>query len=307
MKIQSCSVDVPIIKGGKCINDCAFCVSKMKNLQYKNQMDCNMPFFDLYLNDYLKRLEYVRDNGCNTIILTGTCEPTQNRSFLSNFGMFMMMMDKPFRNIEMQTAGTLLDKEYLRFLRNHVGVNTISLSVSHLFDSDMNADINGTPQKFKVNILDLCRFIKEYDFNLRISINLNKFYNTVSYEEIFSYAKNILGADQITFRIMYSSGLETKQDLWIAQNKISDDWLYGSIESDVMGYNQSGGLYEYIEKNGKQVGVLDHGEKIYWINEMKTVIDGDCMGKKMSNDYKYLILRPNCKLYSSWDDPILEF
>ena len=53
MNIQSLSVVVP---NKSCINNCAFCVSKMHCDSYKNQMDDNLPFFDLYLKDYLKRL-----------------------------------------------------------------------------------------------------------------------------------------------------------------------------------------------------------------------------------------------------------
>ena len=67
----------------KCINDCQFCVSKMHTDQYKNQMDDNLPFFDLYLKDYLERLEFARHNGCNTVMLTGNSEPQQNRKFLT--------------------------------------------------------------------------------------------------------------------------------------------------------------------------------------------------------------------------------
>ena len=107
MKIQSLSVVVP---NRTCVNNCAFCVSKMHCDAYKNQMDDNLPFFDLYLKDYLKRLEFARDNGCNTIMLTGNSEPQQNRKFLTYFGMMMQLMQHPFRWIEMQTTGTLIDQ-----------------------------------------------------------------------------------------------------------------------------------------------------------------------------------------------------
>ena len=48
-----------------------------------------------------------------------------------------------------------------------------------------------------------------------------------------------------------------------------------------------------------------YGYSIRYINGMSVVFDDDCMGKNPKNDntLKYLILRPNCKLYSSWDDP----
>jgi len=73
--------------------------------EYKNQMDENLPFYDLYLNDYLKRLEYARDNGTNTVMLTGNSEPQQNRKFLTVFGLMNKLMKNPFKNIEMQTTG----------------------------------------------------------------------------------------------------------------------------------------------------------------------------------------------------------
>lgn len=41
---------------------------------------------------------------------------------------------------------------------------------------------------------------------------------------------------------------------------------------------------------------------------MAVVVDDDCMAKGKLPDaekdaYKYLILQPDCKLYSQWDDP----
>ena len=72
MKIQSLSVVVP---NQKCINNCAFCVSKMHTEDYTNQKEGNARFYDLYERDYVKRLEFARDNGCNTAALTGNSEP----------------------------------------------------------------------------------------------------------------------------------------------------------------------------------------------------------------------------------------
>ena len=42
------------------------------------------------------------------------------------------------------------------------------------------------------------------------------------------------------------------------------------------------------------------------MNGISTVVDDNCMDdatkREESDSYKYLILRPNCKLYSHWDD-----
>lgn len=283
--IQSLSVVVP---NKKCINDCAFCVSKMHPNDYKNQMDENLPFFDLYFKDYMKRLEYAKERGVETVMLTGNSEPQQNRKFLMFFGLMMQMMSSPFHKIEMQTTGVGIDRNYLRFLRNHVGVNTISLSISS-FDNEMNNQIIGT-KVGKISLAELCSDIKEYDFNLRLSINLNKLNfstNGITADYYFRMAES-LKADQITFRVLYTSGNNTAQDKWIAKHQI-DESLKDAIDS-------------YIKDNGRLLEILPFGQKRYSVNGMSVVLDDDCMSTHAKEDLKYLILQPDCKLYSKWDD-----
>lgn len=285
MVVQSLSVVVP---AKRCINHCEFCVACMRDEPYADQLDDNNRFYDLYISDYKKRLEFARDNGCNTVMLTGNCEPQQNREFLKTFGLLNQSLSKPFRWISMQTTGTLLDAAYLRFLRNHVGVSTISISLASL-DSAVNAAI--THMAKPADIEFLCSEIKRYDFNLRLSINLTKEIeqNWPDVEKLLIYCRERLGADQITFRVLYSSGLDTPQDRWIAENAVSPDYV-GDIKS-------------YIVGNGTVLGHLVFGAIKYGIFGMSTVIDDDCMSQTPKEEYKYLILRPNCKLYSRWDDP----
>lgn len=47
--------------------------------------------------------------------------------------------------------------------------------------------------------------------------------------------------------------------------------------------------------------MTDNGRADY---DGPTVVDTDCMSKaeQESETYKYLILQPDCKLYSQWDD-----
>lgn len=288
MEIQSLSVVVP---NKNCINNCAFCVSKMHCNQYADQINENLPFFDLYLADYLKRLEFARDNGCNTVMLTGTSEPQQNRKFLTYFGMLMQIMQRPFRWIEMQTTGVMLDENYLRFLRNHVGVNLISLSISSL-ESHVNSVITGMPENLAVNLETLCREIKRYDFALRLSLNMTKEFDHyyTRPEHLFRDCK-ALGANQVTLRILYSSKNGTSQDEWIESNAARSCTIKD--------------ITNYIKCAGTVLGRLPHGAVKYSIDGLSVVIDGDCMDKaeKTTDNYKYLILQPNCKLYSQWDDP----
>lgn len=217
MKAQSLSVVVP---NQKCINDCAFCVSKMSDDRYKNQMDDNLPFFDLYVKDYLKRLDFAQRNGCNTIMLTGDSEPQQNRKFLTYFGLFMQMMKNPFDWIEMQTTGVLLDQNYLRFLRNHVGVNVISLSVSS-FDNNENRKIIGCPFGLEINLPELCKEIKRYDFTLRLSLNLSNAFEQYEPQVLFEKCKE-LGADQVTMRVLYADHDTTKQSEWVRKHAMRE-------------------------------------------------------------------------------------
>lgn len=288
MKIQSLSVVVP---NAKCVNNCPFCVSRMRCDSYKNQMNDNLPFFDLYLRDYIKRLEFARDNGCNTLMLTGTSEPQQNRKFLTYFGMMAQIMRNPFRWIELQTTGVMLDNQYLRFLRNHVGVNLISLSVSAV-DDDENAAIVRMPSAMPVSIDGLCREIKRYDFSLRLSLNLTNWFDRYAAKpaDLFRLAKD-LGADQVTLRVLYTSAGNTQQDAWIRANAAKAETVAA--------------LKRYVADRGTVLGVLPHGAVKYSVDGLCVVIDGDCMDKaeKTGEDYKYLILQPDCKLYSAWDDP----
>jgi len=284
MEVQSLSVCVPT---PKCVNNCAFCVSKMKESDYTNQIEKNKRFRDLYRKDYIKRLQFARDNGCNTVILTGDGEPMQNIRFLDDFSEWNEKLTSPFHWIEIQTSGILLDDEMLRHLRNTVGVNTISLSLSNMFDSQKNAQINGTPKQLQFDIDELCAEIKRYDFNLRLSLNMTDGYSPRSTDSIFNRAKE-LRADQITFRVLYTSGFDTKEDKWIEEH-CCNDLTIQSIE-------------EYIFEKGRRLEVLPFGATRYSVDGMSVVIDSDCMATEVKETIRYLVLRPNCKLYSRWDD-----
>jgi hypothetical protein len=287
MKIQSLSVVVP---GKKCINDCLCCVSKMNadDKRYKNQLEENLAFYDLYLNDYIKRLEFCRDNGCNTLMLTGNIEPQQNKRFLVDFGIMMRLMRNPFRNIEMQTTGMLIDNTMLRLLRNHVGVNTISLSLFSLDDEENQLCRGGSrTERINVPIFELCREVKLYDFNLRLSINLTKYFDDYPLDRLFGHC-NQYGADQITLRKLYDAGDGSPQSKWVQENSI-----------DKGAYSE---LCRYVSA-APVLRQLEYGQTAHEIMGMSVVLDDDCMAKGDNTDFKYLIIRPNGKLYSSWDDP----
>jgi uncharacterized Fe-S cluster-containing radical SAM superfamily enzyme len=166
MKPQSISIVVPT---RACVNNCPFCVSKTHDNDYSNLQ--NEPLFD---RDYKDRLEYARDNGTNTVILTGTGEALQNKDFLNKFAKWNSELTKPFYIIELQTTAVFLDDKTLKWLREDIGVKTISLSVSDVFDNEKNMNIISVPNKLRFDIDDVCKKIKEFGFNLRISLNVLK-------------------------------------------------------------------------------------------------------------------------------------
>jgi hypothetical protein len=254
------------------------------NKMYPNQIEENLAFYDLYLNDYLKRLAFCRENGCNTVMLTGNAEPQQNKRFLVDFGIMMRLMKSPFPIVEMQTTGVLIDGQYLRFLRNHVGVSTISLSLFSFNDFENQKARNSN---LPLCISEFCENVKKYDFNLRLSLNLNA--NFDGDLELFDKAK-MLGADQVTVRKLYDADDGSPQSAWIKNNRCSDAFYKG--------------LKKRVITEGIKLRSLEYGTTAYSFNGMSVVIDDDCMAKDTRNEaLKYLIVRPNGKLYSSWDDP----
>ena len=289
MKIQSLSIVVP---SNGCINKCPFCVSRMVGSNgYENLMDINHPHYDINVREYLKRMRFVADNGCQTLILTGTAEPQQNKQFLATFALLHQQIGSPFTNIEMQTTGmTLEDNDnYLRFLRNFVGVNTVALSINSL-KLDENYKILGHNECEEPRVLflhRLCPELKQYDFNIRCCFNLSDCFNDVKVENLFNEAKKTFKADQITFRKLYASDTTTEQGRWVTDHQPSLSFLNN--------------LQEYLEQfpiTGKTM----YGADVRDINGMSVIFDRDCMGKNPETDVKkYLILRPNCKLYSQWD------
>ncbi len=259
-----------------------------------NLIDISNPDFNIHRQDFLKRLEFARDNGCNTIMLTGTSEPQQNKQFLHFFAEMNEKLDKPFRWIELQTTGVLLDDDYLDFLRKTVGVNVISVSVS-AFDDVVNWNYTKMPQNAFVDLRALCKKIKAHGFTLRLSINLTDYFNrykstTLTYDasEFFKDIKEQFHPDQVTFRILYASNDGSEQSKWVSEHSCDENSVHI--------------LSEYVKSRGTPLEKLPYGRIKYSCNGMSVVIDDDCMSKKSIEDYKYLILQPDCKLYSRWDD-----
>ncbi len=287
MNIQSLSVCVP---ANRCINDCKFCCSKMHTADYK---DCftNVLSYSVYSEDMRKRLEYARDNGCNTCMLTGNNEPQQNKEFLKVFSEINKTLRKPFYNIEMQTSGAFISAEFLDFFKYTVGLTTVAVSVACLDDDEANRDMTQTKDK-DLSIVDFCREIKKRNMNLRLCLNMNDsmlLHHEYTPENIVKLCSE-LGADQITFRALWSAESDTAQSKWIEENvtDITLDFIK-ELKADVI-------------KDGKYLDTLEYGANRYDYHGFSVVVDEDSMSQEENKEaVKYLILRPDGHLYSKWD------
>ncbi len=293
---QSLSICVP---GRKCINKCKFCVSCMHTDIYKNQMDENLPFYDLYFEDYIKRMIFSKENDANVMMITGDIEPLQNRHFLQTLATINKYVlpqrgCSAFNWIEIQTSAVGFDEGYARFLRNTVGVSVFSFSLSS-FDSEKNAQIVTMPKNKQVDIEQTCKIVKKYDFTLRLSLNMSKemliSVGGSNYREIIAniFDKALkLGAEQITFRKFYADG-DNEQSHWIENNTVDENFFRE--------------LNRYVRIHGRLIGKLPYGYDQFSLNGISVVIDEDCMNeeKTMKEASKYFVLRPDCKLYDGWN------
>lgn len=274
MDIQSLSVVVPT---KRCVNNCPFCVSKMHDSPYENEVNWV---------EHRRRLKFARDNNCNTMLITGTAEPGQNKLFLGTLLEVNNNLDKPFRWIEFQTTGVFLEDEFLAILKLN-GVSTISLSVSDLFDCENNMKIIGVPEHLKFDLGLKILQIKSFGFNVRLSLNLIDTFSGRNAKEIFDELKR-LDVDQVTFREMYGDNNGSNESKWVLEHAIDMETLV-NIEN-------------YIKENGTKLEKLPFGEWRYSVDGISTVLDSDCMAKDTVDVIKSLILRPNSKLYTKWND-----
>ncbi len=288
MNIQTISIVVPT---KSCINKCKMCVSRMREqCEYEVKIDTVQ---------IEKRIKYAVMNGVNTCILTGTGEALQNIKFLTILRDLFIKMEYPFPNIEIQTSGVLLTNDNIKLLKE-LGVNTISLSVSNIFNDDRNMEIIGVPELLKFRLDDLIIDLKKHNFNIRLSLNMTRDYDEISPKEIIEKAKE-LGADQVTFRQLYHNGDESfEQTKWVMKNACLPETI-NNIKNYIEGI-RIGHRLHISNGKGTYLYTLPFGGKVYSIDGMSIVLDDDCMSKNSKDTLKYVILRENEKLYCRWDN-----
>lgn len=287
MNIQSLSVCVP---ANKCINDCRFCCSKMHTSDYRDRFT-DVSCYATYTGNMRKRLEYARENGCNTCMLTGNNEPQQNKEFLRVFSEVNRSLRTPFLNIEMQTTGAFIDPDFLDFFQSSVGVTTIAVSVACLDDDKNNRDMIQTADK-NLCLKTFCEEIKKRDINLRLCLNMNDgvlAHHAYTPESVIELC-SAFGADQITFRALWAPESDTEQGRWISRH----------VTAKTLDFIEE--LKADVKAGGKYLDTLEYGADRYDYHGFSVVVDEDSMSQEANKTaVKYLILRPDGHLYSKWD------
>ena len=287
MNIQSLSVCVP---ANKCINDCRFCCSKMHASDYRDRFT-DVSCYATYTGNMRKRLEYARENGCNTCMLTGNNEPQQNKEFLRVFSEVNRSLRTPFLNIEMQTTGAFIDPDFLDFFQSSVGVTTIAVSVACLDDDENNRKMIRTADK-NLCLAAFCEEIKKRDINLRLCLNMNDgilAHHPYTPESVIELC-SAFGADQITFRALWAPDGDTEQGRWISRH----------VTAKTLDFIEE--LKADVKAGGKYLDTLEYGADRYDYHGFSVVVDEDSMSQEANKTaVKYLILRPDGHLYSKWD------
>ncbi len=234
---------------------------------------------------YLDRMQFVRDEGCNSMILTGTAEPQQNLDFIYQLLAYNRLLRKPFYNIAIQTTGSNLMQDDIKELAD-AGVTTLALSISSI-DDKRNWEIIHTPIGARnMTIHALIYTAKENNMNVRACFNLTDEFNNMAPQDYFNWCKDYK-VDQATFRKIYADGINEKAE-WVRQHEFSSE--------------KFDDIAKYIKENGTPISRLPYGFIQFSVHGVSTVIDDNCMSKDNIDEIKYAILRPNGHLYSRWDD-----
>jgi len=275
MHIKSLQIHVP----AGCLNKCEFCVSAQHNNRYKTVSSKER---------YGDCIKFAKDNGCNSMVISSSGEPMMNEKYILNVLKMNRNSKDPFQWIELQTSGMFLNDNILKKFYK-LGLKTVSLSLSSIWHSGENFLYNGAPPKIcYVEIIDTCNMIIRQGLNLRLSLNMTdkQLSDERTPADLFEHAR-ILLANSITFRKLYADP-QTPQGKWIKR--------YGLKKV----YFQM--LNHYITGKGEAGELLPSGDRRYFVDGISTVIYDDCMAKQNNDDFRYLILRPNCRLYTRWDD-----
>jgi len=277
MKATSLSINL----AGGCNAKCPFCISSSTwktGVHDNKKLEKALP----------KALAYARYHSVDTVLITGSGEPTLHKDLLFRIAKETRNLGIPA--IEVQTNGALLEKDpgiLSGFYFN--GVTTVALSISST-DPGRSAELMG----IDVNYLTLAKQIDEMGFLCRISLNLTRGDQFLTHpESLREYAHILKGAGvrQLTFRQLGFPEVpeETKSSSekikWIEQN----------------GFGLFSDLSETVRSCGSFLRSLSYGAEVFDFEGL-SVVPTTCMTEKTNGEeIRSFILQPDGHIYHSWN------
>lgn len=279
-RIKSLSIAVP---APGCVNDCKFCVSKMKD-----DWKCFGTTDEYLTEDTIRNaINAGIEAGIKSVIITGTIEPLQNMKMVQRICKVFREIDPADVSLEIQTSLCYgaMTTPYIKKL-NDWGVDVVAVSIAS-FDDETNYEIMGIPVNRWHSIHNAFQEISHTNMTLRVCVNISDMtimqreFSEGALEDQLLMEMMWLPASQVTLRRLYNDGSDTPQTKWIKEHELSEKFWDA--------------LKNALSEEGVRVNTIDwlmHGYK-------HVRIDEDCMGKQ--DESRYWVLRPDGKIYLGWD------
>lgn len=244
---------------------------------------------NLNLISYRDRMEFAREQGCDTLLIRGYGEPLLNKTYLEMVTTLNKQLKNPFINIELKTNGSSLiteDSNDFNFL-NGTNIKTIVLYLTCFDDFKHHRLVTeGSSNEPTMEINTVCNEIKNHNYNLRLEVYLTRWLEYLTLEDLMKSCKE-LGADQFTLCEMPEFDGEDEVNKWIQENSCKSGPTVARIKE--------------VIPQLTPIGVTSKGYNIYSVNDMSFIFKSeDELKKEKNNNDLYLL--PNAKLYRQADN-----
>ncbi len=236
-----------------------------------------------------KALDYGRYHDVDTVLITGSGEPTLHRRLVLRIAREARRVGIPA--VELQTNGALLaeDPTYLGELSGH-GVTTIALSVASV-DPARSAEL----MEIDLDYLDLAQRLDRLGFLCRVSLNLVRQDSDRLPGYLGQYADLLAskGVRQLTLRTLgvpdrpEESAEAAERIAWVRE--------HGMPEEDV------DALQQQIIDGGEPLRQLSYGARVYDFHDLSVVIATCMSDTQREEEIRSFILQPDGHVYHSWN------
>jgi molybdenum cofactor biosynthesis enzyme MoaA len=278
MKATSLSINLY----GGCDARCPFCIASATwktGVRSNRRLETALP----------KALDYARYHGVDTVLVTGSGEPTLHRGLVLRVAREARRLGIPA--IELQTNGAAIaaDPTYLGELAGH-GFTTVALSVASV-ESARSAEIMG----IDLDYLDLAADLDRLGFLCRVSLNLQVGDRAALRDGLPDFAERLAahGVRQLTLRELGvperpEGGDEAADKIaWVRANALPA----ADVER----------LEREVVEHGSRLRSLSYGATVYDYHGLSVVVT-TCMSDRTSvEEIRSFILQPDGHVYHSWN------